>query len=94
MFSRKLALFDEWNSLAVYVSMDNTVVIEDISKWNINSLVTYLVFIWLVNFLNVFKYEQNTFGPSLLVPRVRKGIKEMQAQVWGAQSDVSFWRPT
>lgn len=32
MFSRKLALFDEWNSLAVYVSMDNTVVIEDISK--------------------------------------------------------------
>lgn len=34
MFSRKLALFDEWNSLAVYVSMDNTVVIEDISKWN------------------------------------------------------------
>ncbi|MGH0136064.1 UNVERIFIED_CONTAM: hypothetical protein FKN15_031004 [Acipenser sinensis] len=26
----KLALFDEWNSLAVYVSMDNTVVIEDI----------------------------------------------------------------
>lgn len=40
MFSRKLALFDEWNSLAVYVSMDNTVVIEDISKWNIGSLVT------------------------------------------------------
>lgn len=32
MFSRKLALFDEWNSLAVYVSMGNTVVIEDISK--------------------------------------------------------------
>ena len=29
---RKLALFDEWNSLAVYVSMDNTVVIEDISE--------------------------------------------------------------
>ncbi|POI35779.1 hypothetical protein CIB84_000469 [Bambusicola thoracicus] len=29
---KKLALFDEWNSLAVYVSMDNTVVIEDISK--------------------------------------------------------------
>ncbi|KAB0337551.1 hypothetical protein FD755_025559, partial [Muntiacus reevesi] len=29
---RKLALFDEWNSLAVYVSMDNTVVIEDIKK--------------------------------------------------------------
>ncbi|KAM9041635.1 cysteine protease ATG4A isoform 5-T5 [Megaptera novaeangliae] len=28
----KLALFDEWNSLAVYVSMDNTVVIEDIKK--------------------------------------------------------------
>lgn len=40
MFSRKLALFDEWNSLAVYVSMDNTVVIEDISKWNIIFLVT------------------------------------------------------
>ncbi|GAB5584811.1 cysteine protease ATG4A [Prionailurus iriomotensis] len=30
--NRKLALFDEWNSLAVYVSMDNTVVIEDIKK--------------------------------------------------------------
>ncbi|MGH0147705.1 UNVERIFIED_CONTAM: hypothetical protein FKN15_035348 [Acipenser sinensis] len=30
IFYRKLALFDEWNSLAVYVSMDNTVVIEDI----------------------------------------------------------------
>uniref|UniRef100_A0A5F5PMD0 Cysteine protease n=1 Tax=Equus caballus TaxID=9796 RepID=A0A5F5PMD0_HORSE len=29
---KKLALFDEWNSLAVYVSMDNTVVIEDIKK--------------------------------------------------------------
>ncbi|KAK1788022.1 hypothetical protein P4O66_016496, partial [Electrophorus voltai] len=29
----KLALFDDWNSLAVYVSMDNTVVIEDISKF-------------------------------------------------------------
>eukprot|EP00075_Anas_platyrhynchos_P014406 XP_027303659.1 uncharacterized protein LOC113841135 isoform X3 [Anas platyrhynchos] len=28
----KLALFDEWNSLAVYVSMGNTVVIEDIRK--------------------------------------------------------------
>uniref|UniRef100_A0A8C2HVG9 Cysteine protease n=1 Tax=Cyprinus carpio TaxID=7962 RepID=A0A8C2HVG9_CYPCA len=27
----KLALFDDWNTLAVYVSMDNTVVIEDIS---------------------------------------------------------------
>jgi cysteine protease ATG4 len=29
---KKLTLFDEWNSLAVYVSMDNTVVIEDISE--------------------------------------------------------------
>uniref|UniRef100_A0A8C0TM48 Cysteine protease n=2 Tax=Canis lupus familiaris TaxID=9615 RepID=A0A8C0TM48_CANLF len=29
---KKLALFDEWNSLAIYVSMDNTVVIEDIKK--------------------------------------------------------------
>uniref|UniRef100_A0A8C8RCN5 Cysteine protease n=1 Tax=Pelusios castaneus TaxID=367368 RepID=A0A8C8RCN5_9SAUR len=29
---KKLALFDEWNSLAVYVSMDNTIVIEDIKK--------------------------------------------------------------
>uniref|UniRef100_A0A8C1W7Y5 Cysteine protease n=1 Tax=Cyprinus carpio TaxID=7962 RepID=A0A8C1W7Y5_CYPCA len=28
---KKLALFDDWNTLAVYVSMDNTVVIEDIS---------------------------------------------------------------
>lgn len=29
---KKLALFDDWNSLAVHVSMDNTVVIEDIKK--------------------------------------------------------------
>lgn len=29
---KKLSLFDEWNSLTVYVSMDNTVVIEDIKK--------------------------------------------------------------
>uniref|UniRef100_A0A8C1C096 Cysteine protease n=1 Tax=Cyprinus carpio carpio TaxID=630221 RepID=A0A8C1C096_CYPCA len=29
---KKLALFDDWNTLAVYVSMDNTVVIEDIKK--------------------------------------------------------------
>lgn len=29
---KKLALFDDWNSLSVYVSMDNTVVIEDIKK--------------------------------------------------------------
>ncbi|XP_060792557.1 cysteine protease ATG4A [Neoarius graeffei] len=29
---RKLTLFDDWSSLAVYVSMDNTVVIEDIKK--------------------------------------------------------------
>lgn len=32
LLCRKLALFDDWNSLAVYVSMDNTVVIEDISE--------------------------------------------------------------
>ena len=32
LLHRKLALFDEWNSLAVYVSMDNTVVSEDIKK--------------------------------------------------------------
>uniref|UniRef100_A0A8C9VIG4 Cysteine protease n=1 Tax=Scleropages formosus TaxID=113540 RepID=A0A8C9VIG4_SCLFO len=31
---KKLALFDDWNSLAVYVSMDNTVVIEDISEFH------------------------------------------------------------
>ncbi|XP_036380387.1 cysteine protease ATG4A isoform X2 [Megalops cyprinoides] len=29
---KKLALFDDWNSLEVYVSMDNTVVMEDIKK--------------------------------------------------------------
>ncbi|XP_052444707.1 cysteine protease ATG4A-like isoform X2 [Carassius gibelio] len=29
---KQLALFDDWNTLAVYVSMDNTVVIEDIKK--------------------------------------------------------------
>uniref|UniRef100_A0A4W3JNZ8 Cysteine protease n=1 Tax=Callorhinchus milii TaxID=7868 RepID=A0A4W3JNZ8_CALMI len=27
---KKLTLFDEWNTLAVYISMDNTVVVEDI----------------------------------------------------------------
>uniref|UniRef100_A0A8C7L5I9 Cysteine protease n=1 Tax=Oncorhynchus kisutch TaxID=8019 RepID=A0A8C7L5I9_ONCKI len=35
---KKLALFDDWNSLAVYVSMDNTVVIEDISTFFFPSL--------------------------------------------------------
>uniref|UniRef100_A0A8C1R6F5 Cysteine protease n=1 Tax=Cyprinus carpio TaxID=7962 RepID=A0A8C1R6F5_CYPCA len=35
---KKLALFDDWNTLAVYVSMDNTVVIEDISKISVDSL--------------------------------------------------------
>uniref|UniRef100_A0A4W3JSA6 Cysteine protease n=1 Tax=Callorhinchus milii TaxID=7868 RepID=A0A4W3JSA6_CALMI len=29
---KKLTLFDEWNTLAVYISMDNTVVVEDISE--------------------------------------------------------------
>uniref|UniRef100_A0A4W3JF45 Cysteine protease n=1 Tax=Callorhinchus milii TaxID=7868 RepID=A0A4W3JF45_CALMI len=29
---KKLTLFDEWNTLAVYISMDNTVVVEDIKK--------------------------------------------------------------
>lgn len=38
---RKLTLFDDWSSLAVYVSMDNTVVIEDISKCSPDVL-----FIW------------------------------------------------
>ena len=30
--TRKLVLFDDWSDLAVHVAMDNTVVIEDISK--------------------------------------------------------------
>ena len=32
-FSRKLAVFDTWSSLAVHIAMDNTVVMEEISKW-------------------------------------------------------------
>lgn len=30
---RKLAVFDTWSSLAVHIAMDNTVVMEEISKW-------------------------------------------------------------
>lgn len=29
---RKLAVFDTWSALAVHIAMDNTVVMEDISK--------------------------------------------------------------
>lgn len=36
---RKLTLFDDWSSLAVYVSMDNTVVIEDISECSVIFLI-------------------------------------------------------
>lgn len=32
-FCRKLAVFDTWSSLAVHIAMDNTVVMEEISKW-------------------------------------------------------------
>lgn len=32
-FCRKLAVFDTWSALAVHIAMDNTVVMEDISKW-------------------------------------------------------------
>jgi len=58
MFSRKLALFDEWNSLAVYVSMGNTVVIDDISKWH---LISFLVTVsdltpFASMYLNMNKY--------------------------------------
>lgn len=31
-FCRKLAVFDTWSALAVHIAMDNTVVMEDISK--------------------------------------------------------------
>jgi hypothetical protein len=31
-FCRKLAVFDTWSSLAVHIAMDNTVVMEEISK--------------------------------------------------------------
>ncbi|XP_025259923.1 cysteine protease ATG4B isoform X1 [Theropithecus gelada] len=30
---KKLAVFDTWSSLAVHIAMDNTVVMEEISKW-------------------------------------------------------------
>lgn len=32
MLTKNLALLDEWNSLSLYVSMDNIVVIKDIKK--------------------------------------------------------------
>lgn len=31
--ARKLAVFDTWSAVAVHIAMDNTVVMEDISKW-------------------------------------------------------------
>lgn len=32
---RKLATFDTWSSLAVHIAMDNTVVMEEISKYHV-----------------------------------------------------------
>lgn len=39
---RKLAVFDTWSRLVVHVAMDNTVVIEEISKYNFQIAVTEL----------------------------------------------------
>lgn len=30
---RKLAVYDEWSGMTIHVAMDNTVITEDISKW-------------------------------------------------------------
>uniref|UniRef100_A0A4W4H4X2 Cysteine protease n=1 Tax=Electrophorus electricus TaxID=8005 RepID=A0A4W4H4X2_ELEEL len=65
---KKLALFDDWNSLAVYVSMDNTVVIEDISK-----------FFYLSCWPAPYPCSQQARGwrPLLLLIPLRMGINNM-----------------
>uniref|UniRef100_A0A8C1GW79 Cysteine protease n=1 Tax=Cyprinus carpio TaxID=7962 RepID=A0A8C1GW79_CYPCA len=70
---KKLALFDDWNTLAVYVSMDNTVVIEDISPCCWSSLFAWALtastpstFSLLSFFLGkFFIYHTHTRKPNL-----------------------------
>lgn len=32
MFSRKLVKYDDWSRLAIHVALDNTIIVDDISK--------------------------------------------------------------
>uniref|UniRef100_A0A673GE27 Cysteine protease n=1 Tax=Sinocyclocheilus rhinocerous TaxID=307959 RepID=A0A673GE27_9TELE len=60
---KKLALFDDWNTLAVYVSMDNTVVIEDIKVQG--------------KTLNLQSQRPLDWRPLLLVIPLRMGINSI-----------------
>uniref|UniRef100_A0A8C1YT62 Cysteine protease n=1 Tax=Cyprinus carpio TaxID=7962 RepID=A0A8C1YT62_CYPCA len=79
---KKLALFDDWNTLAVYVSMDNTVVIEDISKSLF--LISHVTFIYiaLYTLLSLSKQLHTSqrpldWRPLLLVIPLRMGINSI-----------------
>ncbi|KAG8553670.1 hypothetical protein GDO81_003505 [Engystomops pustulosus] len=75
---KKLALFDEWNSLAVYVSMDNTVVIEDIRKmcryhphtWGTGHSASY-------THQSAWSRGSSAWRPLLLVVPLRLGINQI-----------------
>uniref|UniRef100_A0A672QZK9 Cysteine protease n=1 Tax=Sinocyclocheilus grahami TaxID=75366 RepID=A0A672QZK9_SINGR len=78
---KKLALFDDWNTLAVYVSMDNTVVIEDISKCLF--LISHITFIYIALYTvlilsNKFPSACRKLAlPLLLVIPLRMGINSI-----------------
>ncbi|XP_066437806.1 cysteine protease ATG4A [Eleutherodactylus coqui] len=77
---KKLALFDEWNSLAVYVSMDNTVVIEDIRK-----MCRYRPHSWSDSYSHPSAWSRgrdtsasgSAWRPLLLVVPLRLGINQI-----------------
>uniref|UniRef100_A0A671SXF8 Cysteine protease n=1 Tax=Sinocyclocheilus anshuiensis TaxID=1608454 RepID=A0A671SXF8_9TELE len=71
---KKLALFDDWNTLAVYVSMDNTVVIEDISKCLF--LISHLLFS-PDSTLNLQSQRPLAWRPLLLVIPLRMGLNSI-----------------
>uniref|UniRef100_A0A671PIF4 Cysteine protease n=1 Tax=Sinocyclocheilus anshuiensis TaxID=1608454 RepID=A0A671PIF4_9TELE len=73
---KKLALFDDWNTMAVYVSMDNTVVIEDISKCLF--LISHFKSNFLINFYKGTKSQRPLdWRPLLLVIPLRMGINSI-----------------
>uniref|UniRef100_A0A8C1NHW1 Cysteine protease n=1 Tax=Cyprinus carpio TaxID=7962 RepID=A0A8C1NHW1_CYPCA len=80
---KKLALFDDWNTLAVYVSMDNTVVIEDISKSLF--LMSHVTFIYICHYSSQSCSETPhlqsqrplDWRPLLLVIPLRMGINSI-----------------
>ena len=57
---RKLVLFDDWSDVAVHVAMDNTVVMEDISKiWSAFASMCYLclyLLIYLFTYLLIYLF--------------------------------------